>query len=397
MVIIMKLELGVRIRELRRRDGRTQEELAQALGVTPQAVSRWESGGSYPDMELMPAIANLFGVSIDALFGCQGEREAKIDALLAAVNDLDRQNFADTITNDECIAMLRTGLAQFPGNERLTHRLALLLSETGWMRHKEWLDYGEDGYIRHSFDRHRTNEYWQEAAALWESLLGSTQDDTVRTESVCGLTMLYRNFGEYEKAVALADRLPPLACCREITRTNAIDGPEQARYLGDALLKLAEQFAELTMYALVNSLSNFTGDLPIKKVEGLIALFDFLCDDGNLGYYHKEVVWLYLYLSRLQWEHGLHDEAFASLDEALRHGRAFDRAVRTPGARYTATLVRHVPMEDFGTAYSGDTTLCSAMADAWPMWCNPDYSAVEREIKADPRWDAWVRRTKEAQ
>ena len=50
----MQLNLGTKIRELRRRDGRTQETLAEALGVTPQAVSRWESGGSYPDMEIMP-------------------------------------------------------------------------------------------------------------------------------------------------------------------------------------------------------------------------------------------------------------------------------------------------------------------------------------------------------
>ena len=54
----MQLNLGTKIRELRHRDGRTQEALAEALGVTSQAVSRWESGGSYPDMEIMPAIAN---------------------------------------------------------------------------------------------------------------------------------------------------------------------------------------------------------------------------------------------------------------------------------------------------------------------------------------------------
>ena len=70
----MKLNLGTTIRELRRRDDRTQEELAALLGVTAQAVSRWESGGCYPDMEMIPAIANVFGISIDELFGYQGER-----------------------------------------------------------------------------------------------------------------------------------------------------------------------------------------------------------------------------------------------------------------------------------------------------------------------------------
>ena len=63
----MKLSVGETIRALRRRDGRTQEALAEALGVTGQAVSRWEAGGSYPDLELIPAIAHFFGVSIDEL------------------------------------------------------------------------------------------------------------------------------------------------------------------------------------------------------------------------------------------------------------------------------------------------------------------------------------------
>ena len=391
----MKLDLGTTIRELRRRDDRTQEELAGALGVTAQAVSRWESGGCYPDMELIPAIANVFGVSIDTLFGYQGERETKIDAILAMVDELDRQNITDDVTNDECITLLRTGLAEFPGNERLTHRLAQILSDTGWMRHREWLHYGEDGHILHRFDHHKQNEYWLEAAALWESLIDTAKDDTIRYRAISELLILYRNFGEYDKALALADRLPPLNDCREIARTNAIDGISQARYLGEGLLALANQFAELTMYALVNDIHHYDTDMPVHKVKGLIALFDFLCDDGNLGYYHKEVSYLYLYLARLQWEYGEHDEAFASLDRAAEHAMAFDRAVRTPDAMYTAPLVKHVPVDLFHTSFVGENTLCAVLAESFPMWCNPDYSKVEQEMKADARWEMWKTGLKE--
>ena len=70
----MQLNLGQKIRELRQRDGRTQETLAEAIGVTPQAVSRWEANGGYPDMEMIPSIAHYFGVSIDELFGYNNER-----------------------------------------------------------------------------------------------------------------------------------------------------------------------------------------------------------------------------------------------------------------------------------------------------------------------------------
>ena len=49
--------------------GLTQEGLAQRLGVTNQAVSKWESGQSCPDLALLPLLADLFGITIDELFG----------------------------------------------------------------------------------------------------------------------------------------------------------------------------------------------------------------------------------------------------------------------------------------------------------------------------------------
>ena len=65
----MQVQIGEKIKQLRNRDNRTQEMLANAIGVTSQAISRWETSGGYPDVEIIPAIANFFHVSIDELFG----------------------------------------------------------------------------------------------------------------------------------------------------------------------------------------------------------------------------------------------------------------------------------------------------------------------------------------
>ncbi len=62
------MELGKNIAALRRQKGMTQEQLGQALGVSGQAVSKWEKGGA-PDTELLPSIADRLGVTIDTLFG----------------------------------------------------------------------------------------------------------------------------------------------------------------------------------------------------------------------------------------------------------------------------------------------------------------------------------------
>ena len=60
--------LSKRISELRRRSGMTQDALADKLGVTFQAVSKWERGQSCPDISLLPNIAEIFGVSVDEMF-----------------------------------------------------------------------------------------------------------------------------------------------------------------------------------------------------------------------------------------------------------------------------------------------------------------------------------------
>ena len=67
------LPIGERIRNLRRAKNETQEELSALLGVSFQAVSRWENGDAYPDIELLPKIAAHFGVTTDILLGADEE------------------------------------------------------------------------------------------------------------------------------------------------------------------------------------------------------------------------------------------------------------------------------------------------------------------------------------
>ena len=67
-VLMAIYELSNRIYELRTQKGLSQKELGAILGVSNKAVSKWENNANTPDIALLPKIANLFGVSIDALF-----------------------------------------------------------------------------------------------------------------------------------------------------------------------------------------------------------------------------------------------------------------------------------------------------------------------------------------
>jgi len=73
----MELMIGEKLRKLRRDRDMTQEMLASAFGVSPQAISKWECGDGYPDITMLPMIANYFKVTIDELMGNDeiGQRE----------------------------------------------------------------------------------------------------------------------------------------------------------------------------------------------------------------------------------------------------------------------------------------------------------------------------------
>lgn len=220
----MKIKIGDRIKELRKRDGRKQEDLANALGVTNQAVSRWEKDSSYPDVEMIPSIANYFGISIDELFGYESDREKKIDSLVAHINDMNLKNNGVDINIDECIALAREAMIEFPGNEKVMLCLASVLYNAGYVRYGEHHLIDEEGYNVYDTEKHRGYAEWKEAIILYEKLLQTLEAGEMRCRAVIELTQLYLNTGEHSRAQAVIESAPSIYGSREFLRIRACDG-----------------------------------------------------------------------------------------------------------------------------------------------------------------------------
>ncbi len=87
----MELTVGKKIAGLRKEKGMTQDDIAEMLNVSPQAVSKWENDISYPDIMLLPKIAELLGTTIDELLSSQPKKEIML------VKESQRKNIDDMI------------------------------------------------------------------------------------------------------------------------------------------------------------------------------------------------------------------------------------------------------------------------------------------------------------
>ena len=104
------LKIGKKIKEKRRARDLTQEELASMLGVSKAAVSKWENDESYPDVEMLPQIAQFFRMSMDEMFGYTLEDTARM------VQTLKERgiSFTDGLTRSEIQQIENTFGFRFP-------------------------------------------------------------------------------------------------------------------------------------------------------------------------------------------------------------------------------------------------------------------------------------------
>ena len=343
----MQLDLGQKIRELRRRDGRTQENLADALGVTSQAVSRWEANGGYPDMQMIPAIANYFHISIDELFGYHDDREEKIKNILEnATEIMTRQGhsmYQGCLPKDflEVVNMLRAAADEFPNEPRILLKLARALWMWGWSEYgaKEKANDTSD-ILEDDTEYNSKNIYWQEAICAYEKILKSNPSAEDREATIYQLTSLSCDMGEYDRAKALANEQNSITICKEVLLSLASTGEEKVRYQGECLTALLRNLDFVISNAIALRPSVQTSEYACQLLLSLANLYETVFIDGRFGEQHKYMGGLYLLLASYELKRdGSLDTALHYFDTAFDHYKESFRVYNEGDYSYTAPLL----------------------------------------------------------
>ena len=122
------MQIGEKIKALRKGRKRTQEQLAEALHVSAQAVSKWETGASCPDVDMLPRLAAYFGTSMDELFDFDRRKlDAEVEALVTESLPLRAEP-------EKAEAFYRAALEKYPDNEVLLNCLLMTIPASRSMK-----------------------------------------------------------------------------------------------------------------------------------------------------------------------------------------------------------------------------------------------------------------------
>ena len=132
------MEMGKTIKTLRLEKQVRQEEMAHCLGVSSQAVSKWETDSSLPDITLLPAIATYFGVTIDELF--QRSNESRLEQI---ENMMQRDSRVKQEIFDQSVRFLKELLLDEPKNVRAYLDLAALYNHRALSGHRAASEYAK--------------------------------------------------------------------------------------------------------------------------------------------------------------------------------------------------------------------------------------------------------------
>lgn len=189
----MAMKIGEKIKVLRKTKNISQESLAKVLGVTFQAVSKWETNITAPDVSLIPSIASFFGVSIDELFDYNVfENEQKIESIC---REAARYRLDDPVRAE---SILREGLKQFPSNETMLTVLVYVL----------WFIPGRD----------------DDLIETCKQLIDCTTIEGVRCDVLRILATAYHRLGEFDRIAPVLEQIPEFYFTKKECIARLTDG-----------------------------------------------------------------------------------------------------------------------------------------------------------------------------
>ena len=325
-----KIKIGEKIRLLRKKNDVTQDKLAYHLGVTPQAVSRWESGICYPDMNYLPAIADYFSVTIDELLCYSGtQKAAKVQEYLEEVETLlDRDRVG------EALDLLRTAMAEIPSDSSLQLETAQVLSLYAGMLAESAT--GERA--RTAMDAALT-----EAVSLCRHILEDCTDDALRDETKKVLCDIYAHqLDDLPRAEEIADQLHGMSVSREIIRATMLTGDVAFSQAQRNLIHFADNmWWHLYNLACVPDISGdrYTTPEKIAILQKGVSLFELIFDDTPL-FYADRLANSYRQLSMFYLAEGQNAKALEAFERMVDYAILCDN--RPDTARYTSVIINRV-------------------------------------------------------
>ncbi len=192
----MELKIGNKIKTLRKKKGLTQEQLAENIGVSFQAVSKWENNIALPDITLVPLIAHYFGVSTDELLSYNSNEISK------EIEDIVWKAARYRETDPEMgQRILKKALEKYPDNDILLNNLLYVMN------------FGES-----------RGKHWDETLALALKLIDKTDSDEIRYDALRFVAYAYKEKGDIESAASALEQIPELYFTKLAETAFVLDG-----------------------------------------------------------------------------------------------------------------------------------------------------------------------------
>lgn len=251
----MYVNLGDKLKTLRKGSDLTQEQLAERLGISSQAVSKWETNSSYPDISMLPVIANFYGVTTDELLGVDiTKSKEKIEAYINKMFEL----YGDWKLK-EMVDVARKACAEFPGDDELQYNLAWALGQA-------------QNVIR------TKTENLDEAILIAERILNNSRDTSMRLRTTSLLSYLHHWKGDDDKALEYAYELPGLSQTANylIGRLGLKKGEEKIKYarnqIGSYYRVMSENIRILCDFDAPTEVSDISAEDRIGVIKSMMQI-----------------------------------------------------------------------------------------------------------------------------